>query len=469
MTQLTELNQPKPFNTILEAIGRTPLVKLNRIPKEYGIECDMYAKCEWFNAGGSVKDRIGLKMVEEAEKNGILKPGCTIIEPTSGNTGIGLALAGAVKGYRVIITLPEKMSKEKVDVLKALGAEIVRTPTEAAFDSPESHIGVANRLNKEIPNSVILDQYGNPNNPNAHYEGTGEEIYEALDGKIDYLVASAGTGGTITGIAKKLKEKNPNVKVIGVDPFGSILAQPENLNKGVFSYKVEGIGYDFIPKVLDYQYIDSWIKTEDKESFVMSRRLISEEGFLCGGSAGATMVAALKVAKNLKKGDTMVVLFADSVRNYMTKFLDDGWMEENGFYEPKIPSVKGLENAKVSDIELKEIPYLKSNMTNLEAINLFNKSGLEELPIVENGAVEKVISSKIILAKIAEGKTTLNEEVSSIAQKAKVVYMPVTLDSSLDLAVKFFERNDVAYVPGNNGQIYILKNIDVLNYLAKKN
>ena len=221
-------------------------------------------------------------MVEDAEKSGRIKPGDTLIEPTSGNTGIGLALAAALKGYRMIITLPEKMSAEKVNVLKALGAEIIRTPTEAAFDSPESHIGVANRLNKELPNSHILDQYSNPSNPLAHYDGTAEEIYKQTEGKIDYIVMSAGTGGTITGTARKLKEKIPNLTVIGVDPKGSILAEPESLNdeKRLQSYQVEGIGYDFIPTVLDRSIIDEWIKTDDRESFIMSRRLIREEGLL---------------------------------------------------------------------------------------------------------------------------------------------------------------------------------------------
>ncbi|RCH81158.1 hypothetical protein CU098_000388, partial [Rhizopus stolonifer] len=278
---------PKICNTILDNIGCTPLVRVDKIAKEAGLKCELLAKCEFFNAGGSVKDRIAARMVDEAEKAGVLVPGVsTIIEPTSGNTGIGLALAGAVKGYRVIITLPEKMSQEKVDVLKALGAEIIRTPTEAAWDAPESHIGVARKLRDEIPHAVILDQYTNPYNPVAHYDTTAEELLEQCDGKIDMLVAGAGTGGTISGIAQKLKEKLPNIKIVGVDPVGSILAQPETLNTEGGSYQVEGIGYDFIPDVLKRQLIDVWVKSEDKPSFLMSRRLIREEGILCGGSSG---------------------------------------------------------------------------------------------------------------------------------------------------------------------------------------
>lgn len=288
---------PKVLDSILQHIGNTPLVRLNKIPQAEGLECDVFAKCEFFNAGGSVKDRIGFRMVEDAERTGRIKPGDTLIEPTSGNTGIGLALAAALKGYRMIITLPEKMSAEKVMILKALGAEIIRTPTEAAFDSPESHIGVAERLNKEIPNSHILDQYVNPSNPMAHYEGTAEELILAMDGKIDAIVMSAGTGGTISGTARRLKEVIPNVEVVGVDPEGSILALPESLNGEISGFQVEGIGYDFVPKVLDRNVIDRWVKTNDTEAFNMARRLIKEEGLMCGGSSGSAMCGVLKACK----------------------------------------------------------------------------------------------------------------------------------------------------------------------------
>jgi len=315
------------LNTILQAIGNTPTVKLNSVGKE--LNCELYAKCEFLNAGGSVKDRIGRRMLEEAEKSGRIKPGDTIIEPTSGNTGIGLALSAAVKGYRCIIVMPKKMSMEKQVVLEALGAEIVRTPTAAAWDDPESHIGVSKKLNEEIPNSHILDQYANPDNPDAHYEGTAEEILADFGTDLDMCVMGVGTGGTITGVAKKLKEKIPSIKIIGADPFGSILGGGEE----IYPYQVEGIGYDFFPDVLDNNLVDGYVKTKDKDSFNIARRLIREEGLLCGGSSGSAMSAALDKAIHLKAGQKCLVLLPDGVRNYLSKFLSDEWMKENGFLE----------------------------------------------------------------------------------------------------------------------------------------
>lgn len=310
------------YPTILEVIGRTPIVKINRVIGD--LSCKLYAKCEFLNPGGSVKDRVGYAMVQKAQEAGRIQPGDTLIEPTSGNTGIGIALAGAVLGYKVIITMPYKMSQEKQTVLERLGATIYRTRSEAAWNDEDSHISLAKKLQREIPNSHILDQYANQDNPNAHYETTAQEIIDDFGTDLHMVVASVGTGGTITGIAKRLKEFNPNIQVIGVDPIGSILGGGTEIKP----YLVEGIGYDFIPDILDNSLIDRYIKTNDKDSFYYARQLIREEGLLVGGSSGAALSGALIAAKTLNPSQNCLVILPDSIRNYMSKFVHDGWMKE---------------------------------------------------------------------------------------------------------------------------------------------
>ena len=313
------------YSTILEVIGNTPIVKINHIADE--LHCNVYVKCEFLNPGGSIKDRIGYNMVKTAHDSGRIKPGDTLIEPTSGNTGIGLALAGAVLGYHVIITMPNKMSHEKQVVLERLGATIYRTPSEAASMDPESHISLAKKLQQQIPRSHILDQYANPANPDAHRYGTAQEIIDVFDGTLDMIVAGVGTGGTITGLARGLKKHNPSIQIIGVDPYGSILGGGSDVKP----YAIEGIGYDFFPDVLNNSLIDTYVKVNDDNSFQMARRLIREEGLLVGGSSGAAMWAALEAAKTLKAEQNCLVILPDSIRNYLSKFANDEWMRSQGF------------------------------------------------------------------------------------------------------------------------------------------
>ena len=312
------------YNNILETIGSTPIIKLNSIGSE--LDCNLYVKLEMFNPGGSVKDRTAFCMIDCAEKSGRIKPGDTLIEPTSGNTGIGLALAAAVRGYKLIICMPKKMSMEKEITIKALGAKVVRTRTEAAYEEEDSNFSIAKKLNKEIPDSHILDQWENICNPEVHYNDTSQEILDDFGTDLDMVVMGVGTGGTISGIGKRLKEQIPNIKIVGADPYGSILGG-EDEYKGS-PYHVEGIGYDFIPKVFDQSIVDEFVKVNDKEAFATAKALIKEEGLLIGGSCGSATFAALKAAKSLKKGQNCLIILPDSIRNYMRKFLSDDWMKE---------------------------------------------------------------------------------------------------------------------------------------------
>ncbi|XP_040842605.1 cystathionine beta-synthase isoform X2 [Ochotona curzoniae] len=479
-TALTEL--PKILPDILKKIGNTPMVRINKIGKIHGLKCELLAKCEFFNAGGSVKDRIGLRMIEDAERAGTLRPGDTIIEPTSGNTGIGLALAAAVKGYRCIIVMPEKMSLEKVDVLRALGAEIVRTPTSARFDSPESHVGVAWRLKNEIPNSHILDQYRNASNPLAHYDTTAEEILQQCDGKLDMLVASAGTGGTITGIARKLKEKCPGCKIIGVDPEGSILAEPEELNQtDVTTYEVEGIGYDFIPTVLDRTVVDKWYKTNDEEAFAFARMLIAQEGLLCGGSAGSAVAVAVKAAQELQEGQRCVVILPDSVRNYMSKFLSDKWMLQKGFLKEEALSEKRpwWWPVRVQELSLAAPLTMLPSTTCKHAIDVLREKGFDQAPVVdEAGELLGMVTLGNMLSSLLAGKVQPSQPVCRVLYKQfKQIQLTDTLGklSSIletdQFAVVLHERTQYhgAGQPSRRQAVFgVVTAIDLLNFIASR-
>ena len=421
-------------NSITDLIGHTPLVRLNKIPHSLGIDCTVLAKLEYMNAGGSVKDRIALRMIEEAEKSGRIKPGDTLIEPTSGNTGIGLALVAGVKGYKTIITLPEKMSAEKVAVLRALNATIIRTPTQAAFDSPESHIGVARRLEKEIPNAHILDQYGNVDNPLAHELGTAEEIWTQTGGKIDAIVAGAGTGGTITGLARGLRKHKKDIKIIAADPQGSILALPSSLNDGFANaaYKVEGIGYDFVPDVLDQKAVDTWYKTDDRESFYYARRLIAEEGLLVGGSSGSAMAAMVKAVKDLGLGkdDTVVVIMPDSIRSYLSKFVDDDWLAANDLLppsppisQPSSPELRARRNTndqfggtKVRALRLKPVTTVTADSPCASAIETMREKGFDQLPVLAPTGRRLVglVTLGNLLSRISHGRATSRSPISDV-------------------------------------------------------
>ncbi|KAL2356527.1 tryptophan synthase beta subunit-like PLP-dependent enzyme [Cryomyces antarcticus] len=519
---------PVVMDSIVQQIGNTPLVRLNKVPQSLGIECTVYAKMEMFNAGGSVKDRIALRMIEEAEKEGRIKPGDTLIEPTSGNTGIGLALVAAVKGYRTIITLPEKMSPEKVAVLRALNAEIIRTPTQAAWDSPESHIGVARRLQKEIPNAHILDQYGNPNNPLAHELGTAEEIWEQTGGKVTALVAGAGTGGTITGLARGLRKHNKDVKIIAADPYGSVLALPASLNDehANESYKVEGIGYDFIPDVLDQASVNTWYKTDDRESFQYARRLICEEGLLVGGSSGSAMAAMVKGVKELGLGkdDVVVVILPDSIRSYLSKFVDDDWLAANDLLPPSPPitapsspalkangsSKDRFQRATIRDLRLKPVTTVLANSPCADAIETMRDKGFDQLPVSSPSGNKLVglVTLGNLLSYLSSGRATATSPVSDVmfdfTKLGEVVtdpkaislntptekkqhattgegeshpkrkeFVEITRDTPLSALSRFFEWNSAAIVTEKNGHggmtaVAVVTKVDLLSWLVRQ-
>ncbi|MEJ7597933.1 MAG: cystathionine beta-synthase [Kofleriaceae bacterium] len=446
------------LDSILDATGHTPLVRLSRIAK--GLPCELLGKCEFMNPGGSVKDRIGVRMLLDAERDGRIKPGDTLIEPTSGNTGIGIAMAAAARGYRVIITMPEKMSQEKQVVLEALGAEIIRTPTEAAWDSPESHIGVARRLKEIIPNAHVLDQYANPSNPAAHEEGTGREILDQCGGKLDAVVMTAGTGGTITGVARVIKREVPTCKVIGVDPEGSILAGPGEIR----SYKVEGIGYDFIPDVLDRRLVDRWVKSNDRDSFLVARQLIRQEGLLVGGSSGSAVWAALQVCRELGAGKRVVVILPDSIRNYLSKFADDKWMRQQGF-------VKGdWEVGTVGDVMLaldrRDVISLDLNDKLGRATERFKEHGISQMPVLDSGKLAGILTESDVLHHLVSGRSTKDTIVAEVMER-KV--STVGLNAGSSELPRIFERGEVAIVVDDGRQVIgIITKMDLIEMLAAR-
>ncbi|XP_026283133.2 cystathionine beta-synthase-like protein isoform X1 [Frankliniella occidentalis] len=422
--------QEKILPNILTTIGNTPLVRLNKIPKAYGLKCEVVAKIEFLNPGGSIKDRIALRMVEDAERQGILKPGGVIIEATSGNTGVGLAMVAAVKGYKCIMVIQDKISMDKIRTIIAFGAEVVRVPTMVSFDSAEGIMGVSQRLHKLIPNSLLINQFMNPSNPLAHYDTTGQEIVDGCDGKVDMVVMGTGTGGTATGVSRKIKELCPNAKIIGADPLGSVMALPSSLNKIGVPVTVEGIGYVFIPTALDRSLIDEWIKVDDKDSLNMARRLIREEGLACGGSSGVLMAAAMKAAAHLKEGQRCVVLIPDTIRNYLTNFTNDSWMEARGYIESPLTKNLWWSSKLVSDLNLKAPTTIKLSDTCQKAFDMMNKEGVQQLAVVgKSGMLEGMLSMPDIMSSISKGTVKLSDSVeNSVSRQFQTVLSDLTLD-----------------------------------------
>jgi cystathionine beta-synthase len=409
------------YENILQAIGRTPLIRLRRIGAD--IASPIYAKVESLNPGGSVKDRVGFAMVEAAEKAGQLKPGGTIVEATAGNTGVGLALVAAVKGYRLIVVLPDKMSADKISLLRAYGAEVVITATNVPPDSPESYNGVADRLAREIPGAFRPDQFNNPHNPLVHYLTTGQEIWTDSEGRVEVFVASMGTGGTISGTARFLKERNPAITIVGADPEGSILS-----GDAPHSYKVEGIGEDFIPKTFNRQVVDEMVRVSDKESFNTARRLAREEGILAGGSSGTAVAAALKYAQRLTQPREIVVLLPDTGRNYISKIFSDEWMTENGFWQDrvtrpvKIAQVLGQKKVLPPLISVQPQDKLKA------AIQLFQQHNISQMPVIEDSQVVGSLNEASIMKTLHDGVDLNNQEIRAVMGKP----LPV-LDENTDI------------------------------------
>lgn len=393
------------YNNILEAIGRTPLVKLNRIAR--GSPAEVYAKCDFLNPGGSVKDRIGMAMVEDAERKGLLKPGGTIVEGTSGNTGMGLALVAILKGYKAIFTMTDKQSKEKVDLLKAMGAEVIVCPTAVPPEDPRSYHQVVEKLARDIPNAYHPNQYFNPANPECHYRTTGPEIWDDSEGRITHFVCGMGTGGTITGAGRYLKEQNASIKVIGADPVGSILY--DFFHRGVVAkaetYKVEGIGEDFFPAALDFTVIDDVAQVSDKESFLWARRLARLEGLFAGGSAGTAIAAALQVLPTLREGDFMVVFIPDTGMRYLSKVYNNEWMRDNRYLESQLRlSVADVVEAKTVIRQTGPLVTVSPSDTVAAGLERMQTYDFSQLPVFENGAPVGALYEDDILNLALEGK-----------------------------------------------------------------
>ena len=445
--------------SILEAIGRTPLVRLNRIGR--GSKAEFIAKVEYMNPGGSVKDRIAVRMIDAAERDGLLKPGGVIVEATAGNTGVGLALVAAIRGYRCIFVMPDKMSEDKISLLRAYGAEVVVTPTAVPPDSPESYNGVADRLAREIPGAFRPNQFANPHNPAAHYDTTGPEIWEGTGGHVDVFVAGMGTGGTISGCARFLKEKNPRLVVVGADPKGSILS-----GDAPQSYKVEGIGEDFIPKTFDRQMVDEMVRVSDRESFNMARKLAREEGLLVGGSSGTAMAAALKYAQRLTERKSIVVLLPDTGRNYLTKIFSDRWMQENGYWDAAATDRATVWNVLSAKKEIPAIIFVSPDDTLQTAIDLFHRFNISQIPVLEGARSVGCLQESTLLALVFDGVNPANQRVGVVMGKP----LPI-LDMEADIAEAYrllLAGANALIVVDNGTPRSVVTRIDLIDYYTRR-
>ncbi len=449
------------LNNILETIGNTPLIKLNKITKD--LPCNVLAKVEYFNPGNSIKDRMAVKMVEVAEKEGRLKPGGTIIECTSGNTGMGLALAASVKGYKCIFTTTDKQSKEKSDILKAVGAEVIVCPTNVEPEDPRSYYSVAKRLEKEIPNSYLCNQYDNLANRLAHYETTGPEIWEQTEGKITHLVVTAGTGGTVTGTAMFLKEKNPNIQVWAIDVYGSLLThyfrtKEVDMNY-VHPYISEGFGEDFVPQNYDMNVIDYFEQVTDKDGAIMARRLAKEEGLFCGYSAGSCLQGLMQLKDTLKKDDLVVCIFHDHGSRYVAKIYNDQWMIERGFMEVK--TFKDIVNAR----KIKKLVSISPNQTVAEAVALMKQYDIEHIPVMNGKGIVGALSESGLFQKLFSNNELRNETVETVMEPA---YPLVAFDTPVErLGSLINKENGAVLAKDETGDYHIVTKYDVIQSLAK--
>jgi cystathionine beta-synthase len=457
------------YPSVLELVGDTPIVRLDSIGR--GVAPRLLAKLEYLNPGGSVKDRIGLAMIEQAEREGKLKPGGTIVEPTSGNTGVGLAIAAALKGYRCIFVMPDKMSQEKISMLRAYGAEVVICPTAVEPDSPESYYSVSDRLAEQIPGGFKPDQYSNMANPQAHYEVTGPEIWEQTGGEIDAIVISVGTGGTISGVGRYFKERKPEILIVGADPEGSVFTAKNG--KDVHPYLVEGIGKDTWPETMDRSVVDEWVRVSDRDSFLIARRLAREEGLLAGGSSGTTVWAALKIAERFGPEATILTMLPDSGRSYMSKFYDDNWMLEHGFVERRLPQPTVAELLRSKRIEETEVPALITIAAHQkvgEAIDVMQRYSISQLPVVRDGEVGSLadvigsLQDRDLLDRVFKNPDALHEDVAAAMQPPLAA---VEADQTLDEVFSTLTGRTNAVVVADSGKpVGVLTRSDLLEFLA---